>query len=326
MKNNRYGFRGRFVNSSNPFVQRLLILGDSFVQAAQVNYEQTFGYLLESKISDAQVMQVGIPGWGQGDQLRWLKTYYQEFRPHLVIVTVFLGNDLQDNMKKDHLGSSGRVVTRNGDLLGGRKNDPIRTSRRLALTNSYLYIFIRHRFNLLRWRLTTRTAGTLEKQDQVKPSCEPAQRQWPVLSFDRDSLYIFRSDPNTHLPYYSTFFELLAEFKGFCIEKDIRLIILTIPWHRTLDGDLFAEVLDHFKLRHGDYDDRLPHTKIAEHMQRIGLPYLELRDHFMAKSDPLAAYGNNPHFSPTGHVWTAEALHALISELGTQGGAHRNSN
>jgi hypothetical protein len=316
IKNNRYGFRGDFLNRSNPDVQRILILGDSFVQAAQVNYGQTFGNVLQLKLGDTQVMQVGIPGWGQGDQLRWLKTYYDEFQPHLVIVAVFLGNDLPiDNMKKDHLGSNGRVVTREGDLLGGRKDDPVRVSRRLSLTTSYAYTFIRHRLKALKRRLIPQ-----------EPTQGGHMPDW-VWSSHRKNLRIYERDPGKHQPYYATFFELIEDFKAFCTEKNILLIILSIPWDRAIDGDRFATVIDYLGLDPNDYDALLPHTVISEYIQRIDLPYLDLRDHFIKKNDHLNAYGKKDnHFSQTGHAWTAEALHALILELKDRGGEHWNFN
>lgn len=75
IKTNKYGCRGDVFNQQKESF-KVLILGDSYVLANQVNLEDTFGFLLsKSDACNVQVMQVGIPSWGEGDEFQWLFTY-----------------------------------------------------------------------------------------------------------------------------------------------------------------------------------------------------------------------------------------------------------
>ena len=84
---------------------RILVLGDSFMEALQVAFEDSFPSLLESGLREmlhrnVEVINCAVSGWGQDDQLAYLQKYGRALEPDLILVAMTLHNDVSDNMKE----------------------------------------------------------------------------------------------------------------------------------------------------------------------------------------------------------------------------------
>jgi hypothetical protein len=89
-----------------PGVFRILLLGDSFMEAQQVTFEASMPYLLQEQLSrltgkQIEVITAGVGGWGNDDELRWLSSYGVKYKPDLVVVAMTLHNDITDNRKRE---------------------------------------------------------------------------------------------------------------------------------------------------------------------------------------------------------------------------------
>jgi hypothetical protein len=99
-----------------PGVFRVLLLGDSFMEALQVPFEKSFPSLLEQQLEHAtgkrvEVVNAGVSGWGTDDELRYLTSYGLAYRPDLVVVVMTLHNDISDNFREDwHTMQDGILV------------------------------------------------------------------------------------------------------------------------------------------------------------------------------------------------------------------------
>jgi hypothetical protein len=109
---------------------RILMLGDSFVQAVQVKEAETSHQVLENQLNnqettlDFEVISAGVGGWGTAQQLLYYRHEGRFYQPELVLLMFFLGNDVKDNLP-------GRGVTVEGFnqytpyfVLEGDKLDP----------------------------------------------------------------------------------------------------------------------------------------------------------------------------------------------------------
>ena len=83
---------------------RILILGDSFVQAVQVAETETAQQVLEDRLNELgdsrryEVISAGVGGWGTGQELLYYRTEGRHYQPDLVLLMFFLGNDVKDNL------------------------------------------------------------------------------------------------------------------------------------------------------------------------------------------------------------------------------------
>ena len=101
---NAKGARGPEVDYEKPDdVYRILIIGDLFVEALQVDYEQTFYGLLQDELAQHntpdrkyEVVALGRTGWGTLQEYLYYHVEGYKYRPDLVIVLFYI-NDVADN-------------------------------------------------------------------------------------------------------------------------------------------------------------------------------------------------------------------------------------
>lgn len=103
---NRAGFRGPdWTIPKPPGVFRIAIVGDSFTEAPQVNYRQTFCAVAERELGGCkalarrkvQVMDFGIDAYGTAQELMTLRRHAWKYAPDMVVLAFFSGNDLRNN-------------------------------------------------------------------------------------------------------------------------------------------------------------------------------------------------------------------------------------
>lgn len=83
-----------------PGVRRILVVGDSFVEAYQVAMESAFPRLLESRLRasevDADVVALGRSGWGPAEYRAAAEEWAPRLAPDLVVAIFCPGNDIRN--------------------------------------------------------------------------------------------------------------------------------------------------------------------------------------------------------------------------------------
>ena len=101
---NSDGMRGPEVLPKNEKQQRVLLVGDSYIQATQVAYEESIGPQLDSLLGDStDVIQHGFPSWSPLLEWNWVLRKGLEFDPDLVVLFLYT-NDFYSG---DAVGDSG---------------------------------------------------------------------------------------------------------------------------------------------------------------------------------------------------------------------------
>ena len=97
---NELGFRDDRSESIPPREDEdvVLVLGDSFAFGCGVELEQTFQEQVEA-MAGLRMVCAALPGYGQFQQLELLHGLIDEMRPRVVVVALYEGNDLNDNMR-----------------------------------------------------------------------------------------------------------------------------------------------------------------------------------------------------------------------------------
>jgi hypothetical protein len=103
---NRAGFRGPEWTIAKPAATlRVAVVGDSFTEAPQVAYKQTFCEVAERALGGCkgmggrqiQVMNFGTDAYGTAQELITLRQHVWQYSPDLVVLAFFSGNDLRNN-------------------------------------------------------------------------------------------------------------------------------------------------------------------------------------------------------------------------------------
>jgi hypothetical protein len=149
---------------------RILILGDSFTTALQVELEQTFHKILEKLLNSHddfpkkfEVINVSQPNYGTAEEYLRLNYDGLKYEPDLVILAFYNGNDFRNNspeldsavrpffiLKNGqlHLDDSYRLENQHKYAFIGY-NHPLRRASRYLSTHSHFYRFVRTRLSLL---------------------------------------------------------------------------------------------------------------------------------------------------------------------------------
>jgi len=78
--------------------RRIAVLGDSQTWGDGVADDETFVALLDG--GDTEVLSFATPGWGTDQQLLVLDEQAAGFSPDVVVLALFIGNDLNDNVNR----------------------------------------------------------------------------------------------------------------------------------------------------------------------------------------------------------------------------------
>ena len=78
----------------------LAVLGDSFTFGFGVGDEETFPARLHERLApDVTVLNIAVPGYSTDQQALYLEDRVEAFKPRWIVVVVYLGNNLLDNMR-----------------------------------------------------------------------------------------------------------------------------------------------------------------------------------------------------------------------------------
>ena len=113
---NSLGFRGPEWEPPDLAARRVVLLGDSMLEALEVDLSATAPALLTAKLGAGwQVTTIACRGWSTGQQLLAFRKYGLERRPERVVLAFFTGNDFSDNLRQPlYALRDGRLVHRDG--------------------------------------------------------------------------------------------------------------------------------------------------------------------------------------------------------------------
>ncbi len=302
-----------------PGAYRILLLGDSFLEAAQVAADQTVAAQLEARLNAGdrrvEVLNAGVAGYGTVQQLLFLEQEGLRYAPDLVVLLFFPGNDLANNNSRLELPNADLRLALKPyfelDADGGLRLIP---PPPLAARGGPVHQ-LRERlvlFNILEtgvmlkldpdWRREW-TGGIGELQQPVRGlyDIEPSgewTRAWQITE------------------------RLLARLRDRAAEAGAPLVVVGVA-----DWIAFDRVTwNRRALPSRGPRDRAtveaPMAHLGQVSSRLGVPYLDLLPVFRAAESrgvgPLH-YPLDKHWTATGHAVAAEAIARALHAWGHAG-------
>ena len=98
LNTNSKGFRGQIDHSydKDPDKKRILIIGDSFTFGDEVSDDETYSYYLQKMFADAEIINMGVHGFGHDQMLILLKEEGIRYKPDIIILG-FIYEDMYRN-------------------------------------------------------------------------------------------------------------------------------------------------------------------------------------------------------------------------------------
>lgn len=296
-----------------PGVYRILVLGDSFMEANQVEFEDAFVSVLEQRLNDAavrpiEVVNASVSGWGTDDELTYLIREGIKYRPDLVLIAMTLHNDVSDNLLEEyHEFRNGKIEQRPVTLVPWPSYLILKAKEWMA-SHSHLYHVI---FRATRANWVSTEARNLESH---------------VGSLLR------RAPDDRILAGWEMTRQLLQKMKQAADAVNARVAVILLP----LSVQVYPETLPDFLASNGfketDVDLFKPQDMMKAIGKNIGVSIIDLYPVFRdtkARCSCVLFVQNDGHWNKLGHQIAAEGaagslLHAgLIGPALTMGEASR---
>jgi len=282
---NNLGFRGKnFSLKPNPKKKIILVVGDSFVFGYGVNENDTFSARLGS-IIDAkkpqkyEVLNFGQMASGTAHELIKFQETGLSLRPFMVILNVYLGNDLFENRRLFELNGSSlnKIQPKITENVRARKISKWIPFSSWLRENSHLFRFVG--LSVLR---------------VLKPT--PSQKE----------------EENSHKD-IELYKHILSRFKEITDKHGIRLVVTLIPYHVELDEYLANEKPNSkFKM-----ELKYCRESVKLVSAEMNLPILDFFDYFSKNADGRRRYFyHDPHWNVFGHEQASIALYDFLISKG----------
>jgi lysophospholipase L1-like esterase len=297
---NSKGLRGAEIEYAKPpGERRVLVVGDSFTFAEQVNQNETFTQRLEDRLNAEgggggyRVLNAGSNGWATANEAVYLAKEGVRFKPDVVIVALYLGNDVSDNFRRVATvqdAADADLALRGADSFDG--------PRRL-LRKSELYSWFESGV-LAKLPIWQGDGGSYSSDRKPPRTLAEAEEAWTITE------------------------QLLDRMREVSESQGARFMVMVVPSATAVaqrggtavkdDDDADEDAED--DTRPG-FDD--PHGQLAAITARNNLTSLDLLSP-MRKADNRIKerlyYRQNAHWTAAGHAVAADELYDFLAERG----------
>jgi hypothetical protein len=320
---NSFGYRDReWVVGKPPHTVRVALLGDSYVAGLEVATADRVSEQLAERVNrrcddgkQYEVMNFGVTGYGTAQELETLRHRALQFRPDLVLLFFYTGNDLFDNdveldpqPNRLHyvLGAEGQL-----EALPFTVSD--NGLKRWLRSHSHAYNFVRDRIGTV--------AAVHRALMAVGAMQDTGARQDVGSALIALQGSQFRVDaPPTIERSWAITAALLDETRRLATAHGARFGVVVIPTRETVERMLPAASA----ARAADWDLELPLRRMRTICAALDLSCLDLVDAFRA-ADIAPAFLAEGHWGPVGHALAAAAVSDWLGDdicrMGFEAGA-----
>jgi hypothetical protein len=322
MQTNEVGQRGRSIPIEKPpGTFRILVLGDSFVEAYQVAERERFLARLEEQLNlnspiRFEVIDGGCGGWGTAQEYLYWQHEGRAYQPDLVLLAVFVGNDVGDNSLELQLGGRRElalkpyyVPQRDGSLELLMPNPPSpsvpeRTAeilRQRSAAYNFLESGVLQKLELGDLWASWRTLDALEKP-----------------RYQGNEVYKTRLNDRWESAWDVTD-RLINMLSTDVTSTGGHLGVVIVPTRAQVNDQAWRGIAGGDGGRRAGLDRAFPNTQLRAIADRAGAPLLDLvpslRAADRAGSPPLY-YESDQHWTAAGHAVAAQAIAQFVRSEG----------
>ena len=268
----------------------VLGLGDSQAFGWGVELDQTLYSQLE-QVTRVRLIKAAVPGTGTSDQARLLERLLPVYRPTVVAVTFFVGNDFVDVGR----GGSAQYEVIDG-FLASRTQEPS-SLRRLAIRSRVLQLVRAAQFRLAAAAGPERLWDERMREFAEVHLRDPPERAWQAMDATLAAL------------------DDIAEQ---CDRSGARLIVIVLPRSYQVNAGELEELLAGLGWRREDLELDRPQRLLGDWASSRHVAYVDtlpaFRAHAAGGGEPLF-FSPDAHMTPVGHRVAAEQARAALDGL-----------
>jgi hypothetical protein len=318
LETNAHGLRGPDrAYARTPGVARVLLLGDSFVEAYTVAEPETARAVLERRLSErgcgpVEVLNAGVAGYGTDQEYLF---YLEQGRRYAadVVVLFFFGNDLSDNLRERKKPffelQDGRLVRRNVPV------PPPANARRLLRPEAENRWANAWRGSWALELLSRRTATGnphLHRALARLGLVRPLEEHGPT----RDWLAFYGPETPRSRQGWRLTEALLGALRAAVEADGARLLVLYVPARFELVPESWTLTRERWQLVGDGWRPERPFEALVEACGRRGIRLVDPRPRLtQAESEGRPAYlEHDPHWNALGQALAADVLADALVE------------
>ncbi len=315
-----------------PGTLRVLILGDSFVDAGQVEMSQNLSIRLQTCLSESldrpvEVINGGASSYGPVEELLFLQHEGLKYHPDLVLTGFFVGNDFRDIQREE---SDSMTMTFGGyqfNLEDGKLNrhwtsweepgtncGPVETWLR---RHSRIYYLVKHPGGKLNHKLEEwQDQWTKAILGQATPQTETGKPPpaWHVFVYAQDFPHN-PAIPKQTLYVWDLLQSIIDETQAQAESSGAQYGVFLIPEISQVDQTTYqveaGKYSNKWDMSATPWDISAPNKAMVEMYTTKQIPVLDMLPalaSYAANSNEDLYFPKNKHFSPEGHRVAAEYL------------------
>jgi len=319
---NPMGLRDRRTSYEKPpGTFRIVLLGDSFVEAVQVEQWQGVAERLEAQLNQGsprpvEVINAGVAAYGTGQELLLLEHEAYKYQPDLVLVLFFVGNDVTNNNYRLELWDNNLKLAlkpywdldkqgNNFRMYPGPSPNPpggfTQTMRGCCMLYNVVETGVFNKLEQNYPREKLEAIGGLRTPLRGLYDIQPAdewERAWRISEV------------------------LLRKIQDQSKSLNAPLVIVGAAEWRTLFPDEWAKEVGGNRLETGRLSISAPTDQLGQIAGRLDVPYVDLLPSFQAAN----AAGGGPfyfdfdkHWNPQGHSVAAQTIGDALIQAGLAG-------
>jgi lysophospholipase L1-like esterase len=312
---NQQGLRGPERAYAKPAgARRIMVLGDSFTEAVQVPERESAVSRLEAALNARgtgryEVLNAGVGGWGTGQQLVYLREEGYRYQPDLVVVLLYLGNDIFDNSYV----LQGRPKNPHEPYFTFRDDgtfEPMEFRTRKPEDVNPVVGALRERSLL--WNVFE--TGVLVKLDEGEDDEELRANRF---NLNKMVIHATKSSDRQDDAWKVTL-TLLQRVRQLGDERGFKTAVVIAPAaFQVYDAD-WQDLLTENKLKAADWSPDLPNAVLAANAGMVGAPMLDLLPalHEASASQERLYYPYDKHWTAAGQAVAAREIERFLTERG----------
>ena len=302
---------------------RVAILGDSFVEAYSVERDESvssrLGALIKTSGRDGEVFNFGVGGYGTLQEYLVYQQIASTYRPHLVLLGFYLGNDVRNNDLRLEsvlntgqakiesrpfltLGSSGMRSITPVDITEARKQTEFERARReqWPLRDARKSVLFR-----VLGRTVRRLAGNVVSSDGTDSLVTQQEELGEVSRFGVH----FCEEPEEITSAWTLTTVLLEQLRDAVRANGARLVVFTVPAQEEVHKASMEAALARFAHPERFCFERAPgYQRLHGVLDALGIESVDLLPTFRdaAREENAMLFRDDRHWGPTGHALAAE--------------------
>jgi hypothetical protein len=285
LRGNNLGYPGPdFQRIKPPDVYRIAALGDSFAVGPAVAFADNYLTLIEKALRGSEVYDFGVSSAGPREYLSILRQHVWQFQPDLVLVSIFVGNDITESLP---------------------------TPRHLDPRQHSLYLLLTRGGRLLRerWRRGSPPPQSMPDRLNVGALSRETFRQ-----VEARRLAVCQTPPTPDLEKkWRRAFSYLDRIIKECGNRSVPVAFVLIPDEFQVNPQVLAEARAMAPMGGSAIDLELPQRRLGAFFAERGVPWLDLLDAFKRATDTYAP--RDTHWNVRGNHLAGERIVAWLRTL-----------